>query len=191
MSWNEGFPMKLLLAVLLATVPVAAETKILVCYFSNSGNTKKMAEALAKGVEGVEGAKAKLKSIDQVTKKDLEATDGLAVGSPVYMGDVATQVRSAFIKWSGDYGIWDSRALQDKAGAVFATGAFPSNGKEFTMWSMAQSLAQFGVVLVTPYGSMGASATTYKPDEGVDDVEAGIARDLGQRLAEIAGRLKN
>ncbi len=181
---------RLALLLALTCLPTAAEVHVLVAYHSKSGNTQKMAEALAEGVREVEGAKVSVKRIEDVTKSDLEKADGLAVGSPVYMGDVATEVRSAFIQWSTDFGFWDSRGLQDKAGAVFATGAFPSNGKEFTMWSMAQSLAQFGVVLVTPYGTMGASATTYKPDAGVDEVEAGIARDLGKRLAEIAGRLK-
>ncbi len=177
------------LVLLLSCAPLVAEVNVLVAYFSKSGNTKKMAEALAEGVGQVDGATATLKRIDKVTKADLEKADGLAIGSPVYMGDVAPKIRSAFVKWSGDF--WENRGLQNKVGAVFATGAFPSNGKEFTMLSMAQSLAQLGVVLVTPYGSMGASATTYKPDEGVDEVEAGIARELGQRLAEISGRLQD
>jgi len=181
---------RLALIFVVLCLPAAADVRILVAYHSKSGNTEEMAKALAEGVRKVDGTKVSVKRIKDVTKADLEKADGLAVGSPVYMGDVAPEVRSAFIKWSTDFGFWDSRGLQDKAGAVFATGAFPSNGKEFTMLSMAQSLAQFGVVLVTPYGTMGASATTYKPDPGVDEVEAGIARDLGKRLAEIAGRLK-
>ena len=181
---------RLSLLLVLTSIPAISDVRVLVAYHSKSGNTQKMAEALADGVREVDGAKVSVKRIEDVTKSDLEKADGLAVGSPVYMGDVAPQIRSAFIQWSTDFGFWDSRGLQDKAGAVFATGAFPSNGKEFTMLSMAQSLAQFGVVLVTPYGTMGASATTYKPDAGVDDVEAGIARELGKRLAEIAGRLK-
>jgi hypothetical protein len=46
------------------------------------------------------------------------------------------------------------------------------------------------VVLVTPYGSLGASATTARPDPGVDEAEKKIARDLGRRLAETALRMK-
>ncbi|MEZ5392264.1 MAG: hypothetical protein R2724_05170 [Bryobacterales bacterium] len=95
------------------------------------------------------------------------------------------------MRWANDFGLWESRGLQDKAGAVFATGAFPSNGKEITMLSLAQTLWQFGAVLVTPYGSIGASATTARPDPGVDDAEKKIAFDLGRRLAEVAIRMKD
>ena len=51
------------------------------------------------------------------------------------------------------------------------------------MISLATGLLQFGMVLVSPYGSLGASATTHRPDPGVDDAEKRIARDLGRKLA--------
>ena len=102
------------------------------------------------------------------------------------------EVRRALVDWSTELGFWESRGLQNKVGAVFATGALPSNGKEFTMMSLAQTLLQFGMVLVSPYGSLGASATTAKPvsDRGVNDHEIEVARDLGRRVAEIAERMK-
>ena len=168
----------------------APDARILVVYHSGTGNTEQMAQALAEGARSLDGVEAKLARFDEATKKDLEQADGIALGSPVYMGDVAVEARQAAIRWSTDFGFWESRALQNKAGAVFATGAFPSNGKEVTMLSLAQTLWQFGVVLVTPYGSIGASATTARPDPGVDDAEKKIAHDLGRRLAEIALRMK-
>jgi multimeric flavodoxin WrbA len=83
--------------------------------------------------------------------------------------------------------------LQNKVGAVFATGGAPSNGKEFTMISMALGLLQYGMVLVTPYGGIGASATTGIPEseKGVDERELTEARELGKRVVAIASRLKN
>lgn len=182
-----------LLWTLLAALPLAAQepaARILVVYHSGTGHTRQMAEALAEGARGLEGVEAKLARFEDATKEELEQADGIALGSPVYMGDVAIEARQAAIRWSTDFGFWDSRALQNKAGAVFATGAFPSNGKEITMLSLAQTLWQLGAVLVTPYGSLGASATTARPDPGVDDAEKKIAYDLGRRLAEVALRMK-
>lgn len=177
-------------AALLGGVATAAEPlQVLIAYHSKTGNTEKLARALAEGAASVEGASSLLRKVADVTKEDLESADAVALGSPVYMGDVAPEFRAAAVRWAGEYGLWDSRGLRDKPGAVFATGAFPSNGKEFTMISLAQTLLQFGMVLVSPYGSFGASATTYRPDEGVDEVELKIARDLGVRLAETALRL--
>jgi NAD(P)H dehydrogenase (quinone) len=149
-----------------------------------------MAESLAAGARSLDGVEAKLKRFGEETKDELAQADGIALGSPVYMGDVAIEARQAALRWANDFGFWDSRGLQNKAGAVFATGAFPSNGKEVTMLSLAQTLWQFGVVLVTPYGSIGASATTARPDPGVDDAEKKIAYALGRRLAETAVRMK-
>jgi len=182
---------KLGVLLLLAGLSAMAEpVRVLVAYHSQTGNTKQMAEALAAGAASVEDVSATTKSIETVSKQDLEEADAIALGSPVYMGDAAAEVRAAMVRWSVEFGFWDSRGLENKVGAVFATGAMPSNGKELTMMSLATGLLQFGVVLVSPYGSLGASATTYKPDPGVDEAESKIARDLGRRLAEVAGRMK-
>ncbi len=182
----------LLSLVLSAAAALAQEpaARILVVYHSGTGNTRQMAEAVAAGAREAGGVEAKLARFDEATKADLEQADGIALGSPVYMGDVAVEARQAALRWAVEFGFWDSRGLQDKVGAVFATGAFPSNGKEVTMLSLAQTLWQFGVVLVTPYGSIGASATTARPDPGVDEAEEKIARELGRRLAEVALRMK-
>jgi len=181
----------LCLALTLAAVSVpAAPVRILVVYHSESGHTETMAKSLAEGAQSVANTEAVLRSFDKVTPEDLASADGVAVGSPVHMGDVAWQVRQAMVRWSMEFGFWESRGLQNKPVAVFATGGLPSNGKELTMISLASSLLQLGMVLVTPYGSFGASATTSRPDPGVDDAEKKIAAGLGERLAQIAGKLK-
>ena len=164
---------------------------VLVAYHSQSGHTERMAEALAEGARG-ERAQVIIKRIGDVTKEDLEAADAVALGSPVHMGDVAVEVRTALVDWAYGKGFWRSQGLQNKAGAVFATGIAPSNGKEFTMLSMALGLLQYGMVLVTPYGGLGASATTGGPEHerGVGASELKQARELGARLVEVARRLK-
>ncbi|MCW5964602.1 MAG: flavodoxin domain-containing protein [Bryobacterales bacterium] len=174
----------------LTTVALCQEVRVLVVYHSESGNTETLARALAHGARQVSGSQVFLRTFEEVTKDDLAAADAIALGSPVHMGDVAWPVRQAIVRWSMDFGFWESRGLQDKAAAVFATGAMPSNGKEFTMMSLASSLLQLGTVLVSPYGSLGASATTARPDPGVDDAEKKIATDLGERLARMAQQLK-
>ncbi|MCU0226069.1 MAG: flavodoxin domain-containing protein [Bryobacterales bacterium] len=174
----------------LAGLAVAQEVRVLVVYHSESGNTETMARALAHGARQVPGSQVLLRTYEEVAKEDLAAADAIALGSPVHMGDVAWQVRQAIVRWSMDFGYWESRALQNRPAAVFATGAMPSNGKEFTMMSLGGSLLQLGMVLVSPYGSFGASATTARPDPGVDDAEKKIATDLGERLARIAQQMK-
>ena len=57
--------------------------QVLVLYFSKGGNTRKLAEAIARGIEEIDGARALLKRTDQVTKDDFTASDGVVAGSPV------------------------------------------------------------------------------------------------------------
>lgn len=179
-----------LLFLACAITASAADVRVLVVYYSESGNTETLAKALAEGAAGVEGCEVIVRTFDKVSKEELTAADGIAIGSPVHIGDVPWPVRQAIIRWAMEFGLWESRGLQNKAAAVFVTGGLPSNGKEFTLMSLSGSLLQLGAVLVSPYGSLGASATTSRPDPGVDDAEKEIASLLGERLATIALRLK-
>lgn len=179
------------LVALAATLTLSAEdVRVLVAYYSESGHTETMANALARGAQSLEGATVVVKKVADVTKDDLATADAIALGSPVHMGDAAWQVRQAIVRWSMEFGFWESRALTNKVAAVFSTGAAPSNGKELTMISLSNSLTQLGMVLVTPFGSLGASATTSKPDPGVDEAEQKIAEALGRRLAEVGMQMK-
>lgn len=181
-----------LILTLIPSVSTAQAVTVLVAYHSQTGNTETMAAAVGEGAAGDDVAVV-IKRIGEVTKDDLEGADAVAVGSPVHMGDVAVEVRQALVDWAYGLGFWRSRGLQNKPCAVFATGGAPSNGKEFTMLSMALSLLQYGMVLVTPYGGLGASATTGIPEheKGVGEHELEEARKLGARLVEVARLLKH
>ena len=180
-----------LLSLLATSALGQQDVTVLVAYHSQTGNTEAMAEALADGARDA-GARVLLRQIGDVTQEDLDGADGIALGSPVHMGDVAVEVRSALVDWAYGKGFWRSRGLRNKACAVFATGGAPSNGKEFTMLSMALGMLQYGMVLVTPYGGLGASATTGIPEieKGVGEHELKEARELGSRLAEVSRLLR-
>jgi NAD(P)H dehydrogenase (quinone) len=51
--------------------------QILVLYFSKGGNTRKLAEAILKGVESVDGVNGVLKHTDDVTKEDFVSSSGI------------------------------------------------------------------------------------------------------------------
>lgn len=56
-------------------------SKILVVYWSGTGNTEKMAESIAKGAEGA-GASVECKNVADVSVADLGGYDVVAFGSP-------------------------------------------------------------------------------------------------------------
>ncbi len=58
---------------------------VLVLYYSRTGNTQKMAKIIAEELK-VKGQDATLKTIDDVNVDELEAADGVIIGSPTYYG---------------------------------------------------------------------------------------------------------
>jgi len=69
---------------------------ILVVYHSQTGRTKKMAEAIARGVNSIENASAALKKAMETTLDDLFGCDGLALGSPEYFGYMSGAIKDLF-----------------------------------------------------------------------------------------------
>lgn len=69
---------------------------ILIVYRSQTGKTKKMAEAVARGANSIENVSATLKEAMETTLDDLLGCDGLAIGSPEYFGYMAGAIKDFF-----------------------------------------------------------------------------------------------
>ncbi len=69
---------------------------ILVVYHSQTGNTEKMAEAVAEGVASIRGAEAVLKRVGNASLEDLLRCDGLAIGTPENFGYMSGAVKDFF-----------------------------------------------------------------------------------------------
>ncbi len=95
----------------------AMKKTILIIYHSQSGNTERMARAVAEGAAGMEGARAVLKRAADATLDDLLGCDGLVIGSPEYFGYMAGAVKDFFDR-TYEPGHADSRVLR-KPFAVF------------------------------------------------------------------------
>jgi len=69
---------------------------ILIVYHSQTGRTKTMAQAVAKGAESIENISTILKEARETTLDDLLNSDGLAFGSPEYFGYMAGAIKDLF-----------------------------------------------------------------------------------------------
>ena len=69
---------------------------ILIVYHSQTGKTKKMAQAVAKGANSIYNVKATLKEAAETTLDDLLGCDGLVLGSPEYFGYMAGPIKDLF-----------------------------------------------------------------------------------------------
>jgi NAD(P)H dehydrogenase (quinone) len=88
---------------------------VLVVYYSHSGNTKTMAETIADAAQE-EGAVVRLKEVADASNNDLVWADGVVIGSPVYFGLPASQIKK-FI----DDSVFVRTQLENKVGAAFVS----------------------------------------------------------------------
>jgi NAD(P)H dehydrogenase (quinone) len=192
---------------------------ILVLYYSRSGSTAAMARQVARGIEGVAGMEARVRTVPPVSPTteatmdaipddgppycevdDLRNCAGLVLGSPTRFGNMAAPLKH-FLDGTSD--LWLSGALIDKPAAVFTSTASLHGGQESTLLSMQLPLMHHGMVIVgLPYREEGmmttdAGGTPYGASHwaGADgsrapgETELGLCRALGRRVAELAGRL--
>jgi NAD(P)H dehydrogenase (quinone) len=194
-------------------------TEILVLYYSRYGATAQLARHIATGVEK-SGAVARVRTVAPVTTnleveapaipeqgppyatvRDLEETDGLALGSPTRFGNMAAPLKYFL---DGTSGLWASGALVDKPFGVFTSTATMHGGQETTLLSMALPLIHQGMVWVgVPYTvpeltSTASGGSPYGPShvagpDGSREItreERRIAEALGERIGRLAGQLR-
>ena len=159
--------------------------QVLVIYYSKTGHTKKLAEAIAEGVAEVGGVTCVVKSVAEVTKDDFVAADGIIAGSPVYFGTMAAELKAVFDQFVGV-----RRKMEDKIGAAFATSGDLSGGRETTIMSIIQALPIYGMIIVCDpldaTGHYGVSCV------GSPDKSALLnAALLGKRVASLVKTLRS
>jgi len=158
--------------------------QVLVLYYSRSGNTRKLAEGIAKGVHEIKDVDCILKSTVEVTKDDFINSYAVIAGSPVYFGTMAAELKSVFDKFVGT-----RRQMENKIGAAFATAADASGGKETTIMSIIQAMLIYGMIITgDPLDATGHYGTSCigAPDEKA----LSNAFKLGKRVAQLASKMK-
>ena len=194
-------------------------TEILVLYFSAHGSVRTMAQLVARGINQVAGASARLRTVPPVAPctrvaeppvpdegapyvelTDLEQCAGLALGSPTRFGNMAAPLKH-FLDTTG--ALWAQGALVGKPAAVFTSTASLHGGQETTLTSMMLPLLHHGMLIVgLPYtlpevNRTASGGTPYGAshwagagdDRPLSDDERALCLALGKRLAETALRL--
>ena len=159
--------------------------KVLVMYYSKTGNTKKLAEEITKGVQEVEDVECVLKPVSEVTKDDFITSDGIIAGSPVYFGTMTAEMKEIFDKFVGI-----RRQMGDKIGAAFATSGDESGGKETTLMSIIQAMLIYGMIVIgDPLEATGHYGVACK---GAPNQQTAVnAAKLGRRVALLIKKLRD
>ena len=193
--------------------------EILVLYYSKSGSVKEMASLIARGINSVDGAQAKIRTVPEiypdikkqrasipdsgslyVTLDDLENCSGLALGSPTRFGNIAAPLKY-FIETATP--LWLKGSLENKPACVFTSSSSLHGGNESTLLSMQIPLFHMGMILLgLPYSlpelatttsggtPYGAShASTHKNPHSIADDEKKLCIAQGIRLGKISLKL--
>lgn len=194
-------------------------TEILVLFYSAGGSVRDMAHLLARGINQVAGASARLRTVPPVAPRtqvaeppvpdegapyvalaDLEQCGGLALGSPTRFGNMAAPLKY-FLDTTG--ALWAKGTLAGKPAAVFTSTASLHGGQETTLTSMMLPLLHHGMLILgLPYtlaevNHTASGGTPYgashwagtSDDKPLSDDERTLCLALGKRLAEAAVKL--
>ncbi len=58
----------------------SGNARVLVAYYSLTGNTEKMADGVVEGVKRMPGVAVSIKKVEEIVKEDLEKADGIILG---------------------------------------------------------------------------------------------------------------
>jgi NAD(P)H dehydrogenase (quinone) len=178
-----------------------------------------MAQLVARGIEQVPGASARVRTVPRVTPatqapepsvpdagspyvelRDLGECCGLALGSPTRFGNMAAPLK-AFLDSTSE--AWLKGSLSGKPAAVFTSTSTLHGGQETTLISMMLPLLHHGMLIVgLPYSEPELTLTTsggtpYGPshtagpgsDAPLSEHEKKLCIAQGRRLAQIAVKL--
>ena len=155
-------------------------TKMLICYYSRSGNTKKMAYLIQKGAMQ-EDIDVETKDVKEVKVDDLKGYDGIVIGSPTYYGLPAAPVKDLLDKSIKLHG-----KLQDKVGGAFSSSANVGGGNETTILAILEALMIHGMVVCgDSEGDHYGPVSIEKPDKRAEEV----CVSYGRRIAALTKKL--
>ncbi|MGV8933359.1 MAG: NAD(P)H:quinone oxidoreductase [Gallionellaceae bacterium] len=195
------------------------DKEILVLYYSQHGAVRQMAQFIARGVEQVDGVRARLRTVPRVSAtceatepaipdagapyaelRDLEECIGVAVGSPTRFGNMAAAMKYF---WDGTSALWIKHTLVGKPAALFTSTGTLHGGQETTLITMMMPLLHHGMLIVgLPYSESGLNTTQQggtpygashvaglANDQPVSETEKKLCIALGKRLALTALKL--
>jgi len=154
--------------------------KMLICYYSRSGNTKAMAYMIADGARKAD-VDVDVKKVSEVSPADLLGYDCIIFGSPTYYGTCAAELKLLIDKSVKYHG-----KLAGKVGGAFASCGILGGGCETTVAQLLEACLIHGMIIIgDTEGSHYGPVSVEKPNKSIEK----ICIDYGKRLGELTKRL--
>ena len=139
--------------------------KLLILYYSRTGNTKKMAKAVAEGAKTIPNVDVKLKYY--ATPGELAEADAIILGTPTYHHDTTLDMKNLL-----EEAAVREINLKDKIGATFGSYGWSGEAPDLLLEIMKN---RFKMKTIQP-----SLRIRYTPDEkGLEE-----CRKLGKNVAE-------
>ena len=139
--------------------------KLLVLYYSRSGNTEKMAKALAEGAQSNGNIEVQVNY--HVDADDLALFDALAVGAPTYNHAMPVDFKNLFEE-AGAKGL----SLKGKLGAAFGSYGWSGEAPKLVLEILKN---RFEMEIIEP-----PLLAKYTPDQNALDA----CKDMGKKISE-------
>ena len=190
--------------------------EVLVLYYSRGGHTAQLARLVARGVEEIDGVRARLRQVPPVAPvtqtapvptrasapvpedgppyaelRDLAECSGLIMGSPTRYGNMAAPLKHFIDSTIAE---WASGTLVGKPCAVFTSTATMHGGQETTLVSMLLPLLHHGMIaVVIPYtepalNNTRSGGTPYGPSHVAGLNGENAISEHERELARVQGR---
>lgn len=148
--------------------------KVFVAFYSRTGHTARLADAIAEGARAVPFTEVTVRRIDELASEEvinaqpkwkesrdrlaaayqtltgvqeLAEHDALILGAPTRFGVMASELKQVLDQAGA---LWAKGAFVDKVGAAFTTVQTPHGGHETTLFSIMTVMANLGMILAPP-----------------------------------------
>jgi len=145
-----------------------------------------MAALVAKGARKAAGADVRLKSVDQASAADIRWCDGIAVGSPTYLGSLSWRMKKFWDEMQEE--LWGK--IDGRVGCAFSSSGGWGGGAELSCLSTLILLMNYGFLVFGVTDYVGKKLTLHYGSvvagEPRTEEENASCERLGERLARWA-----
>lgn len=144
-------------------------SKIVVVYYSRTGNTEKMAKAISQGAQEVPGIEVRLILDFEAVPREFESADAIFVGVPTYHHDMTRGIKQLFEELAVQ-----QVNLENKVGVCFGSFGWSGEAPRLTQEIMEN---RFGMRVRKP-----PLLVKYSPDEKALEKCRMLGKEVAQQL---------
>ncbi len=161
---------------------------ITIIYHSESGNTEKMANLMAKTMNTIAGIDAQIFSIDHVDEGFAKSSQCVIIGTPIYTAGATAKIHDFLQNSLKKYD------LAGKLGGAFATANYVHGGGELGIHSILDAMMVRGMMIYSGGAAFGVPVVHLGPVaigtqlEATESIFVEYAKRMAEKTLEIFGK---